>query len=368
MSASVSEQRWRSALLSPTGVVAVLGLAVLLFLVIFGPVIWGGQSVTADPSALSKKPSSLHPFGTDAGGRDVFTRTMTATQLSVLMALIASAMGVLVGTVLGVLPSVLPKFLGRFILAGINFAIAFPGLLITIVLSVIFGQGAVGAVFAIGLAIVPAYARLTSTLSASVQGRDFVAAAKVLGVSRFGLLTRHIVPNIAAPLVVNASVTAGGALIAFAGLSYLGLGVQQPDFDWGRMLNEGLLKIFVNPATALAPGIAVVFSGIVFTLLGETIARTTGANQGLNFRLPRWLKAAGTRQLAANEAADAENGQIQEPVLRVRGLRVSAPHKTGWTDPVQQVSFDVGRGEIVGIVGGKSLSCMAVAQLTDYSA
>jgi ABC-type dipeptide/oligopeptide/nickel transport system ATPase component/ABC-type dipeptide/oligopeptide/nickel transport system permease subunit len=353
--------RWSSALLTPTGIAALAGVAVLLFLTVFGPVIWGDISTATDPTALSLKPSAGHPFGTDAGGRDVFARTMTATRLSVLMALAASAMGVLGGALVGALPSVLPPAAGRVILAGVNFALAFPGLLITVVLSVIFGQGIAGAVFAIGLAILPAYARLTSTLAASVAGRDFVAAARVLGVPRIRLLLRHIMPNIAAPLIVNASVTAGGALTAFAGLSYLGLGVQQPEFDWGRMLNEGLLKIFVNPSTALAPGIAVVISGIIFTLLGEMIARATGVTRSFSDKLPRLRPREDSYMLPIND---------DDAVLQVRGLRIDAPGRTRWVELVRGVSFDVGRGELVGLVGesgsGKSLTCMAVAQLAEH--
>ncbi len=353
--------RWSAALLTPTGVAAMAGLAVLMFLTVFGPMIWGDISTATDPTALSRKPSALHPFGTDAGGRDVFARTMTATRLSVLMALAASAMGVLGGALVGALPSVLPPSVGRMILACVNFALAFPGLLITVVLSVVFGQGIAGAVFAIGLAILPAYARLTSTLAASVAGRDFVAAARVLGVPRVQLLVRHIMPNIAAPLIVNASVTAGGALTAFAGLSYLGLGVQQPEFDWGRMLNEGLLKIFVNPSTALAPGIAVVVAGIVFTLLGETIARATGVTRSFSDKLPR---------LRPRESGFILPIDDDGAVLQVRGLRINAPGRTRWAELVRGVSFDVGRGELVGLVGesgsGKSLTCMAVAQLAEH--
>ncbi|MFK0040547.1 dipeptide/oligopeptide/nickel ABC transporter permease/ATP-binding protein [Paenarthrobacter sp. NPDC090517] len=361
MAVSRLNGRWSSALLTPTGLVALAGLAVMLFLVIFAPVIWGDISTTTDPTALSRKPDPSHPFGTDAGGRDVFARTMVAARLSVLMALAASAMGVLGGALLGALPSVLPPSWGRMILAGVNFALAFPGLLITVVLSVIFGQGIAGAVFAIGLAILPAYARLTSTLAASVAGRDFVAAARVLGVSRTRLLLRHVMPNIAAPLIVNASVTAGGALTAFAGLSYLGLGVQQPDFDWGRMLNEGLLKIFVNPATALAPGVAVVVSGIIFTLVGETIARATGVTTSLSDRLPR---------LRPRDLGPEVPGNDNGAVLQVRDLRIAAPSRSRWLELVRGVSFDVERGELVGLVGesgsGKSLTCMAVAQLAEH--
>jgi peptide/nickel transport system permease protein len=340
---SKRRRSWATALVSPTGLAAAVGLAGLTFLVMFGPILWGSNSLETDPMSLSQVPSAAHPFGTDAGGRDVLARTLSAARLSVLMALAASAFGVGFGVLVGSLPAILPPRLGRIVVAIFNFAIAFPALLITIFLSVIFGQGAVGAVFAVGVAIVPAYARLTHTLSSSIGGRDFVAAARILGLGKPKVLIRHILPNIAGPLIVNASVTAGGALIAFASLSFLGLGVQPPEFDWGRMLNEGLSNIYVNPATALAPGVAVVMSGIVFTLVGETVSRATGATPGLAHRLPRWLP----RPLAARSVATTFNGDDDGAVLQVRNLRVAVPGHDGWTEPVKGVSFDVGRGEIV---------------------
>lgn len=366
--ASQAARRWASALLSPTGIAAVLGLAVVAAAAALGPIIWDESARATDLLALSQPPTPDHLFGTDAAGRDVLARTLVATRLSVLMALAASGFGIVAGVLFGLLPGVLPARAGRFVVAVFNFAIAFPGLLITIFLSVIFGQGSLGAVLAIGLSIVPAYARLTHTLASSVDGRDFVAAARILGVGKSKVVFRHILPNIAGPLIVNASVTVGGALIAFASLSFLGLGVQPPEFDWGRMLSEGLGRIFVNPATALAPGIAVVLAGITFTLAGETIARATGVNPGPSSRLRPWRFA----KTLANDAtaAAAQNAGPADKVLSVRNLRVAVPTDAGWFEPVKGISFSVARGELVGMVGesgsGKSLSCMAAAGLVEY--
>ena len=138
--------------------------------------------------------------------------------------------------------------------ASVNLAVAFPGLLLALFFAVIFGVGAKGAVLAIGLAGAPTFARLTQTLVASVAARDYVAVARTIGVGRFRILLRHVLPNIGEPLVVNATIGAGGALLAFAGLSFLGLGVQSPSYDWGRLLYDGIGAIYVNPAAALAPG------------------------------------------------------------------------------------------------------------------
>lgn len=362
--ASAKSKRFRTVLLSPLGILTIVGALGVLFAVIFGPIIWGSQAESTDFTALAAPPSSEHLFGTDAGGRDVFARVMTAARISVGMALAATALGVCGGVLIGVLPTVVPRSVGRFIVSSTGIAIAFPALLMTMVLSIIVGAGSNGAVLAIGFAMMPAFGRLAQTMSASIAGRDFVLAARVLGVSKSKILFRHIIPNVAETLTVNASLAAGGSLTAFAGLSYLGLGVQAPAFDWGRLLNEGLDKIYVNPATALAPATAVILVGVVFTLLGETLSRGFGIEPILG-RKPK--KHAADPELAPSNAA--LDSPLEETVLDVRNLRVAAPSGQEWNQLVNGISFQVKRGEIVGLVGesgsGKSLTCMAVAALVE---
>ena len=131
---------------------------------------------------------------------------LVATRLSLGLAMAAVLIGVVSGTVLGTAPAVLPRWAGRIISTFVNIAVAFPGLLLALFLAVIFGVGTVGSVLAIGFAMAPAFARLTQTLSAAIAGRDFIAAARVAGVSRFRVLVRHILPNIGEPLIVNATI------------------------------------------------------------------------------------------------------------------------------------------------------------------
>jgi peptide/nickel transport system ATP-binding protein/peptide/nickel transport system permease protein len=336
---------------TPLGVSAAVLLLAVLVLAIVAPLLWGDQANAIDTSRILQGASADDLMGTDNLGRDILLRVLVATGLSVRLALMATAIGVVIGLLLGAAPVVLGPRAGRFVAAVVNIAVAFPGLLLALFFAVIFGAGTTGALLAIGLAIAPGFARLAQTLVAKVAGLDYVAAARVAGVGRFRLLVRHIFPNIGEPLVVNAAIAAGSALLGFAGLSFLGLGVQSPDYDWGRLLGEGLQGIYIRPAGALAPGVAVVVAGLAFHLFGEAISK------GFS-RHPAPVKL---RRTPAAPLATVDDNTV----LAVEDLRVGFPGVT----PVRGVSFSVGQGEAVGIVGesgsGKSLTALAVARLIE---
>ncbi|MDR1806552.1 MAG: ATP-binding cassette domain-containing protein, partial [Propionibacteriaceae bacterium] len=202
---------------------------------------------------------------------------------------------------------------------------------------------------------------------AGVLGRDYIAAAQTGGVSRRRILFRHVLPNIGEPLAVNATVGMGNVLLSFAGLSFLGLGVQAPAFDWGRLMNECLQSIYVHPLASLTPGLAVVLAGLAFNLTGETIAHALGVTSlGDLAHAPRRRAPApagvtrdGTAVVAPDPAA---------PLLAVRDLWVTFPYAVPLR-PVRGVTFDIAPGEAVGLVGesgsGKSLTALAVAQLIE---
>jgi len=348
--------RWGSVLRTPVGVSAAALLAAVLLLAVLAPLVWSAEADAIDTGSILRGSSAEHWMGTDNLGRDIFARVMVATRLSVVLALVATSIGVLAGLVLGTAPLVLGARAGRIVTAAVNIAVAFPGLLLALFFAVIFGVGATGALLAIGFAIAPGFARLTQTLVARVAGLDFVAAARLAGVGRARLIVRHILPNIGEPLMVNATIAAGNTLLAFAGLSFLGLGVQPPAYDWGRLLGDGLGGIYIHPAAALAPGVAVVVAGLAFNLFGEAMAKGIG-RQTAAVPVRRWRRPAAT---------PVQRVPGPDAVLAVEGLRVSFP---GPVTPVRGVGFTVRRGEAVGIVGesgsGKTLTALAIARLIE---
>ncbi|MEI7054318.1 dipeptide/oligopeptide/nickel ABC transporter permease/ATP-binding protein [Nocardioides sp. CCNWLW239] len=348
------------ALRTPVGAVGATLLGLVLLVAVLAPLILGDRATAVDTDDLLAGPSAEHWFGTDNLGRDLFLRTVVATRLSITLALAATGIAVLAGLLLGSLPWLLGPRLGRPVTALVNILVAFPGLLLVLCLATVFGVGARGAVLAIGFAGAPTFARLCQTLIAGVGSRDYVAAARIAGVGRVRILLRHVLPNIGEPLIVNATIAAGGALLAFAGLSFLGLGVQAPAYDWGRLMQDGLAGIYVHPLAALAPGIAVVIAGLAFNLTGEAIAGALGVTPAVGPRA--W--SVPVRTAAPEMPAPAE-----ETVLDVRDLAVSFPGPSAPATPVRGVSFSLRAGESVGIVGesgsGKSLTALAIAQLVE---
>ncbi|MDR2453242.1 MAG: dipeptide/oligopeptide/nickel ABC transporter permease/ATP-binding protein [Bifidobacteriaceae bacterium] len=352
----------RQAFRSPLGLAAQVLLGLVVLGAVAGPLVWGQAAEANDTANILAPPTAAHPLGTDNLGRDLLARTLAATGLTVALALGATGVAVALGLLLGTAPILLGRRARGLVAGFVNIAVAFPGLLLALFFATIFGVGATGAVFAIGLAGAPTMARLIQTLVAGIEQRDFVAAARIAGLGRGRILRRHILPNIAEPLIVQATIGAGSVLLSFAGLSFLGLGVQPPAYDWGRLMNEGLNRIYINPLAALAPGVAVVVAGLAFNLTGETLAQALRVGTGLGAFAPP--DAVRPPPPAAPPAA-ASKAPAADAVLRVRGLTVAF----GPAQPVKGVSFEVAAGEAVGIVGesgaGKSLTGLALAGLVE---
>jgi peptide/nickel transport system permease protein len=369
MTGSRRLRRLTAALRTPTGLSAAVVLAGLVVVAAIGPVVWGDAAERVDVAHLLEGASREHPLGTDNLGHDVLARVLVATRSSLLLAVLATAVGAVIGVLLGALPAVLGRRTARLVNALIDFSVAFPALLLAIFLAVVLGVGARSAVLAIGVAAAPSFARLTQTLAASVAGSDYVAAARLAGVGGWRLLRRHVLPNVAEPIILNVTLAVGGALLAMSGLSFLGLGVQPPAYDWGRLLDEGLDRIYVTPESALGPAVAVVVAGLAFNGLGEALARAASTRPSA---LPRGHGANPRERLAEPVAATGAGAGTGVPVLAVTDLTVTFPTPDGPVTPVRGVSLAVWPGEVVGIVGesgsGKSLTALALAQLAPPTA
>ncbi|MEU6058953.1 dipeptide/oligopeptide/nickel ABC transporter permease/ATP-binding protein [Streptomyces sp. NPDC047097] len=341
---------------NPAGLLGAGIVALLVLLALFGPPLWADAAARINPREISQGSSAAHLLGTDALGRDLLARTLVATRLTLGLALLATLIGTATGILLGTLPQVLPRRAGRAVIAAVDLLVAFPALLLAMFTAVVAGLDAQGAVLGIGAALAPAFARLTHTMTASVAGADYIAAARMLGVPRHRVLTRHVLPNIAEPLILNTAQAMGGALLGLSAMSFLGMGVQAPAYDWGRLLNESFGHVYVTPSAVVAPALAVTLAGLGFMLLGDSFARAAAHT-----------RAPAGGPAAAPAAVPAPDEPAPDTVLEVRDLTVAFP---GGTTPVRQVSLTVRAGEILGLVGesgsGKSMTAAAIGQLVPH--
>ena len=214
-------------------------------------------------------PSLAHPFGADSYGRDVLSMVLAGSRSALAVALAASALGLGVGAPLGLIAAARGGWADEAVMRLNDLIFAFPALLIAVLLAAAFGPGALNAVIAIGLFNVPVFARVARGAALSLWTQDYVLAARLAGKGDLRISLEHIAPNLAGGLIVQAAIQLSLAVVADAGLSYVGLGVQPPQPSWGRMLAEAQTLIGAAPWLALCPGAAIVVAVLGFSLLGE---------------------------------------------------------------------------------------------------
>ena len=246
---------------------AITALVLLTALVSFA---WTPYSVL-DLSVAERlqRPSAAHPFGTDMFGRDMLSMVMVGARNSIAVALVAVGIGVGVGVPLGLAAAAWPGWPGEILMRGNDIVFAFPALLSAVMITAVFGPGAVNAIIAIGIFNIPVFARLARGSALSLWRRDFVLAARAAGKSRSRISVEHIAPNIGNVVLVQATIAFALAIIQEAGLAYVGLGTQPPNPSWGKMLNEAQTLIAIAPHTAVVPGLAIVGTVVGLNLLGD---------------------------------------------------------------------------------------------------
>jgi len=214
-------------------------------------------------------PSGQYLLGTDQLGRDVLTRILYAARSSLAAACLSAALAFVSGTLIGLIAGYSSGLIDACLMRVLDILQAFPALLLAIALVAALGPNLPNLVLTMGLLFMPRFARVARASTLSVRERDYITAAVGLGVSRARTLYRHVLPNIAAPLIVEASLTVTIAILTEASLSFLGLGVQPPDPTWGGMIAESTSVMALAPWLALSPGFAIVFVVVGFTLMGD---------------------------------------------------------------------------------------------------
>ncbi len=251
---------------------AMLGLGILfLFLLcaIFAPFLTPHDPIRADFGNTLQAPSSEHRLGTDWLGRDVLARIIFGSRISLAIGLISVGIGLLIGVPIGALSGYYGGKFDLFVQRLIDIMIAFPGILLAIVIVTVLGVGVENVMIAVGIASIPIYTRLVRGSVLSVKEQGFVAAAKSLGIGDGRIIVRHIMPNCLGPILVQSTFQIATAILWAAGLGFLGLGAQPPDPEWGAMLSRGREYIRTAHFLTTYPGLSILFMVLGFNLLGD---------------------------------------------------------------------------------------------------
>jgi len=272
-------------LLGHRGALAGLGMVCfLVLLVLLAPLLTPLDPTKVNPSSALQPPSLQHPMGTDNLGRDVWTRFLYGGRISLRVGLIAVAIGAGAGTGLGLLSG----FYGRWVDAALSWFIeimlAFPGLLLALVIVTILGPGLANVMVAVGIAFIPSFMRVARGSVLAMREQAFVEAAAALGSSDLRIMFLHILPNILRPLLVLATLGTGTAILEGAALSFLGLGAQPPSPEWGAMLNAGQSFIRQGWWVAVFPGLGIFLAVLAINLLGDGLSDVVSREASLQIK------------------------------------------------------------------------------------
>jgi peptide/nickel transport system permease protein len=251
---------------------ALIGLAILLILLIaaaIGPSLAPYDPYNQDFLSELVGPSHTHLFGTDEYGRDILSRVLFGVRSALAAGVVANGIAMLVGTFVGLVAGFYGRWVDGILMRATDVMLAFPYLLLALIVVSILGPGLTSAVVAIGIAYLPQFARLVRGAVLEVMGHQYMEAARALGVPAWQQMWRHVLLNVLGPITVMATLTVGLAIAETAGLSFLGLGAVPPAPDWGAMLSDGREYMLSAPWIATFPGAAILFTVFGFNLLGD---------------------------------------------------------------------------------------------------
>lgn len=388
----------------PLTLIAVGWLLVVVFAAIFAPLLAPYDPLANDFDAMLQGPSPEHLLGTDENGRDVLSRILYGARIALLVGFGAVIVAMLIGVPIGLLLGFRGGWTDRIGTRFVDVFDALPGILVAFAVIAILGRGLPSLLLAIGLMFCMNFARMARAITLSERHKLYVDAARVSGVRESAILFKQVLPNLTAPLIVQAAIMTGTAIIIESALSFLGIGLESSTPSWGGLLGVAAAKLALQPFLAIPPGVAIVLTVLAFNTLGDGLNEALGVGRRKPFRRPKKVAEAATRAAAveapaAAGVAAAEAGGYtgsvpdvgvppgvdphpiirdestidhrpfdESNVLEVRNLTIEL-QTTDKRDVklVRDASLNIRRGEIVGLIGesgsGKSTFARAVLGL-----
>ena len=260
---------WRPLGKNPTGMIGLAGIGLLLLAVVLAPILAPFNPTEMDYEHLLEPPSQTHPFGTDDLGRDILSRLLWGGRESLRVALLALIVADIGGIVLGLVSGYSGGWTDGVIMRLVDVFLAFPSMLLALSIVAALGPNLSTVLIALGASAIPSVARFVRGTVLATKNREYVTAAQALGATPAGILFAHILPNIAAPLIIYSALGLGSLIMATAGLSYIGLGAQPPSPEWGAMLSDG--REYLRDAwwMSVFPGLAIFLAVLSVNLLGD---------------------------------------------------------------------------------------------------
>jgi len=245
-------------------------LAVGVILLAAGAPLLAGQDPTVqDASQRLRGPDAVHILGRDTFGRDIFARVLYAGRISLSVGIGAVILGASLGTAVGLLAGYCGRWIEGLFMRGVDMLMAFPSLLLGLVVLAVLGAGLQNMILSIGIVLAPPFARVVHGATLSLKQREFVEAARSMGASHVRLVARHILPNVMGEALVLAGVLTASAIRIEASLSFIGLGMSPPTPTWGNMIRDGTPVLLNAPWLAVVPGVAILISVLAFNLVGD---------------------------------------------------------------------------------------------------
>jgi peptide/nickel transport system permease protein len=262
---------WRQLRKNPLAILAMVILVLQILIALFAPQIAPYDPLAQNFRAALQPPSWAHPFGTDDVGRDILSRVIYGTRISLRVGLIAVSIGSVIGVLLGLAAGYYGRWVDNSIMRVMDVLLAFPGLLLALAIIAVLGPGLFNVMIAVGLGSVPVYTRMTRASTLSVRERDYVLAARTLGYSNTRIMLRYILPNVIPPVIALATLGVAGAILTAAGLSFIGLGAQPPTHEWGAMLTQGRQYLQRAWWFTVFPGLAIMITVLAINILGDAL-------------------------------------------------------------------------------------------------